>query len=173
MRRIPAIFLGCAISLTMLLCLTGIHAFSDMSLYAMKPPPTPISPPRMEHYSLPFEVDAMLVDEAERTAQPAGQGNPLRGKDLFERRCTGCHSLTENREGPRLQGVYGRTSGEVAGFAYSDALKKAHIVWSDTSLEQWLTDPDTLVPGNEMSFQVPKPQERRDIIEFLQESAGK
>jgi cytochrome c2 len=157
----------------MSLCLTGIHPFSDMSLYAMKASPPPISPLRMEHFSLPFEVDAMLVDEAERTGQPTGQGNSLRGRDLFERRCIGCHSLAQNREGPRLQGVYGRASGEVAGFAYSAPLKKAHIVWNDASLEQWLADPDTLVPGNEMSFQVTKPQERRDIIEFLKESAGK
>ena len=29
-----------------------------------------------------------------------------------------------------LQGVYGRTSGTVPGFPYSDALKKANIVWN-------------------------------------------
>jgi cytochrome c len=159
MRRI--LFFGCAISLAMSLCLVSIHPLGDTSLYAM------------ENFSTPPKVYAALVHEGEPTAQSVGQGNPLRGKDLFERRCTGCHSLTENREGPRLRGVYGRTSGEVAGFAYSAALKKAHIVWNDESLQQWLTDPDTFVPDNNMGFQVPKPQERRDIIAFLKESAGK
>jgi cytochrome c len=52
-------------------------------------------------------------------------------------------------------------------------LKKAHIVWNDATLDQWLTDPDTLVPGNNMEFRVPKAQERRDLIRFLQQSAGK
>jgi hypothetical protein len=30
------------------------------------------------------------------------------GKELFEKRCTGCHSLDQDKEGPRLKGVYGR-----------------------------------------------------------------
>jgi cytochrome c len=46
-------------------------------------------------------------------------------------------------------------------------VKQAHIVWDDKSLEQWLADPDTLVPGNDMAFHVTKPDERRDLIAFL------
>jgi cytochrome c len=96
-------------------------------------------------------------------------GDPLRGKEVFEKRCTGCHALTQNGEGPRLQGVYGRTSGQVAGFTYSPALRKVHVVWNDKTLERWLADPDTLVPGNNMEFHVAKPQERRDLIRFLKQ----
>ena len=33
------------------------------------------------------------------------------GKELFEKRCGGCHSLDRDKEGPRLGGVYGRTAG--------------------------------------------------------------
>jgi cytochrome c len=119
---------------------------------------------RWTHEKLPMEGDSR--------AEPAGEGDPDRGKDVFERRCTGCHALTQDREGPRLQGVYGRTSGEVPGFLYSPALKHAHIVWNDTTLDQWLTDPDTFVPGNNMDFHVPKPQERRDLVEFLKQGAN-
>lgn len=111
--------------------------------------------------------------EAGSVAQPAGEGDPVRGEEVFERRCTGCHALEQNREGPRLQGVFGRTSGVVPGFTYSSALIKARIVWSDSSLEQWLTDPDTFVPGNNMDFHVAKPQERRDLIRFLKQESGK
>jgi len=109
-------------------------------------------------------------------AQPmpqAGEGDPAHGKTLFEKRCTGCHALTQNREGPRLQGVYGRTSGTAPGFAYSAALRKAHIVWDDKSLEKWLTDPDAFLPGNDMDFLVSKPQDRQDIISYLRQSSGK
>jgi cytochrome c len=102
-----------------------------------------------------------------------GEGNPIRGKEVFEKRCTGCHAMEQNREGPRLQGVYGRTSGIVPGFGYSAALKQAHIVWNDASLEQWLADPDTLVPGNNMEFHVAKPQERRDLIAVLKQGVTK
>jgi cytochrome c len=104
---------------------------------------------------------------------PVHEGDPARGKETFEKRCTGCHALTTDREGPHLQGVFGRTSGTVPGFSYSDALKNAHIVWDETSLEKWLTDPDVLVPGNNMEFHVPKPQERADLVQFLKETAKK
>lgn len=100
-------------------------------------------------------------------------GDPARGKALFERRCTGCHALTQNREGPRLQGVYGRTSGTVPDFAYSAALNKTHFAWDESSLERWLTDPDALIPGNEMDFLLPNPQERRDIVSYLRQTSGK
>jgi len=100
-------------------------------------------------------------------------GDPAKGKQVFEKRCTGCHALEQNREGPRLQGVFGRTSGEVPGFPYSLALIKAHIVWNESSLEQWLTDPDALVPGNNMEFHVPNAQERSDLVSFLHQNSGK
>jgi len=106
-----------------------------------------------------------------RASDAAGQGlmeaDALRGKDIFERRCTGCHAMEQDREGPRLRGVFGRTSGTVAGFDYSPALKKAQVVWNENTLEQWLADPDALVPGNNMEFHVAKAQERRDLIRFL------
>jgi cytochrome c len=105
--------------------------------------------------------------------QVVTEGDALRGKDIFERRCTGCHAMEQDREGPRLRGVFGRTSGTVAGFDYSPALKKAQVVWNDTTLERWLADPDALVPGNNMEFHVAKAQERRDLIRFLKESAGR
>jgi cytochrome c len=89
------------------------------------------------------------------------------GGELFGKRCTGCHSLTQNGEGPRLGGVVGRTSGSVPGYQYSDALKKAHIVWDETTLDKWLTDPDQVVPGTQMDFSLPKAQERQQIIRYL------
>jgi cytochrome c len=105
--------------------------------------------------------------------QPNVDGDPARGKALFEKRCTGCHSLTQNREGPQLQGVYGRTSGTVAGYAYSPGLKAAHIVWNEKSLGKWLTDPDASIPGNNMDFLVSNPQERADLISFLKQISVK
>jgi cytochrome c len=100
------------------------------------------------------------------------QGDADRGKAVFQMRCTGCHSLTQDREGPHLQGVYGRISGTIHGFQYSNALKNAHILWSDTTLNRWLTDPDSFVPGNNMDFHVARPDERADLIQFLKKQSG-
>jgi cytochrome c len=99
----------------------------------------------------------------------AAYGNAKLGKLVFEKRCVGCHTLDQNREGPRLAGVYGRASASVPQFTYSVALRKAHITWNDESLDRWLTDPDTYVPGNDMEFGVKKPDERRNLIAYLKQ----
>ncbi len=90
-----------------------------------------------------------------------------RGKELFEKRCTGCHSLDRNKEGPNLRGVYGRPAGTAPGFNYSEALRSAHFVWDEPRLQQWLTDTQSLVEDNNMDFHVPKADERTEIIRFL------
>jgi cytochrome c len=104
---------------------------------------------------------------AQATAQSKG------GKDLFEARCTGCHALERDKEGPRLAGVYGRTAGSVPSFQYSDALPKSKIVWDEQTLDRWLTDPDKMVPGNDMTFRVPGAEDRRKIIEFLKQQSAR
>jgi cytochrome c len=98
---------------------------------------------------------------------PTDDGDATRGKAVFEKRCTGCHALETDHKGPRLAGVYGRKAGSVAGFAYSNGLKNLGVTWNDATLEKWLTDPDVMVPDNNMSFSVPKEEERRDLIAFL------
>ena len=92
------------------------------------------------------------------------------GKELFEKRCSGCHALDRDKEGPRLRGVYGRVAGSVDSFQYSEALKKSKITWTDETLEQWLTDTEKLVPGNDMTFHVEKGAERTDIIAYLKQT---
>lgn len=90
-----------------------------------------------------------------------------RGKDLFVRRCSGCHALDSNKEGPRLRGVYGRKSASLPGFAYSDALKKTTIRWDEASLDRWLTDPDAVARDTDMAFRLTDADERKAVIAFL------
>jgi cytochrome c len=107
------------------------------------------------------------------SASLLGQGRPsVSGKELFERRCGGCHALDRDKEGPRLGGVYGRMAGSVDSFEYSEALKKSRIIWNDESLEKWLTNPEQFVPNNNMDFHLENAGERRDIIAYLKKSSG-
>jgi cytochrome c len=107
-------------------------------------------------------------------ATEVGPGsNAANGKVLFEKRCTGCHSLEKNKEGPRLAGVYGRKAGSVADFNYSNELKTSKITWDGPTLDRWLTNPDAVVPDNDMAFHVSDSRERADIIEFLRVSSGR
>jgi cytochrome c len=89
------------------------------------------------------------------------------GQALFQKRCSGCHALDADREGPRLRGVVGRAAGTVKTFQYSEALKNAKHVWDEANLDKWLTDTESVVPDNDMSFQVPKQEERAAIILYL------
>jgi cytochrome c len=100
-------------------------------------------------------------------AAVAGAGDAVRGKAVFEKRCTGCHAMEADREGPHLAGVFGRKAGSVAGFNYSAGLKGSGITWTDVTLEKWLSDPDLMVKDNAMSISVPKAGERRDLIAYL------
>jgi cytochrome c len=92
------------------------------------------------------------------------------GKALFEKRCSGCHALDREKEGPRLGGVYGRTAGAIESFQYSDALEKSGIKWTEENLAKWLTDTEKLVPNNDMAFHVEKADERTEIIAYLKNS---
>jgi cytochrome c len=120
-------------------------------------------------------VVALVFGQAGSNSVPAARapGDAARGRQVFEKRCTGCHTLMRDYEGPHLAGVYGRTAGTAKGFDYSDALKSAHIVWDDETLERWLTDPQTMVPGAAMDFFVKDAQERADVIAFLKQQSGK
>ncbi len=109
-------------------------------------------------------VSLVVVSSLLAAGQSTGSG-----KELFEKRCGGCHALDRDKEGPRLGGVYGRVAGSVDSFQYSDALKKSKIAWTDEALDQWLTDTEKLVPGNDMTFHVEKATERAEIIAYLRQ----
>jgi cytochrome c len=99
-----------------------------------------------------------------------GDGDAGGGKMVFEKRCVGCHALDADREGPRLAGVFGRKAGSVPGFTYSAGLKNLGLTWNDVTLEKWLSDPDAMVPDNNMTFSVVKTEERRDLIAYLKQA---
>jgi cytochrome c len=116
----------------------------------------------------------LAVTVAASILSPSGRAATMpSGEELFKKRCGGCHALDNDKEGPRLRGVYGRTAGTVDSFQYSDGLKKSKVTWSDVTLDKWLTDTDKLVPDNDMTFHVESPDERREIISFLKKISGK
>ncbi len=95
-------------------------------------------------------------------------GDAVKGEQLYESRCTGCHSVDANRVGPKHRGVVGRIAGSVADFNYSPALKKAGGPWTPERLDMWLTNPQKLIPGARMGFRLAKPEDRADVIAYLQ-----
>jgi cytochrome c len=84
-------------------------------------------------------------------------------------RCAGCHSTQagQNKIGPSLAGVFGRTSGSVPGYNYSAALKNAHLTWDARTLDKFLQNPGGLVHGTKMFATVPNADTRQRIIAYL------
>lgn len=92
------------------------------------------------------------------------------GEALYEG-CQDCHSLDKNDVGPKHRGVFGRKAGSVPDYDYSDELKNSGLVWNETTLDKWLTNPQGLVPGAKMFYHLADPADRADVIAFLREKA--
>ncbi len=103
----------------------------------------------------------------------AQNGDAARGQQNF-RACAPCHSLEPDRNmtGPSLANLWGRKAGSLPSFErYSEALKASGIIWDDRSLDGWLTDPDRMVPDNEMPFNgIKDTRVRADLLAFLKDA---
>jgi cytochrome c len=118
-------------------------------------------------------VTLALVSFASISSAYAQQGDASRGQHDF-RACAPCHSLEPDRNmtGPSLANLWGRKAGSLPSFhRYSDALKSSGIIWDDRALDGWLTDPDRMVPGNDMPFNgIKDARDRADLLAFLKEA---
>ncbi len=110
---------------------------------------------------------ALLATTAAPALAAPLAGDVVRGERLYGSRCGLCHSLENNRFGPRHRGVYGRRVAAVPGFHYSKALAAQAFTWNDQTLDAWLADPKRLVPGTSMGARTASPQDRADLIAYL------
>lgn len=99
------------------------------------------------------------------------------GERQFARKCSICHTLTEDggrRAGPSLYGVFGRRAGTLPGYAYSEALTDIDLVWSDETLDKLFDiGPDHYTPGSKMPMQrIVRDEDRADLIAYLKEAGG-
>ena len=99
-------------------------------------------------------------------------GDAGAGRALYQARCTACHSLDYNGVGPAHRGVFGRAAAQAPGFAYSDALKSARVIWNEDTLDRWLADPEKVAPGQRMGVNVPEAKDRADLIAYLKQAAA-
>jgi cytochrome c len=110
----------------------------------------------------------LLVAAMQGVAQTATTPPP--GEVLFKQQCGTCHSVVKSddeRAGPSLFGVVGRTAGKLPGFNYSPALKSSTLVWNATTLDHWLTDSNTAIPGSYMNYRQADAAKREQIIAYL------
>ncbi|KAF8134892.1 cytochrome c C1 [Boletus edulis] len=102
---------------------------------------------------------------------PYAPGDATKGASLFKTRCAQCHTVgvgEPNKVGPNLNGIFGRKTGQVEGFSYTDANVKKGITWSDDTLFEYLENPKKYIPGTKMAFAgLKKEKDRCDLITYL------
>jgi cytochrome c len=92
------------------------------------------------------------------------------GQDVFADNCAVCHSpdAGTNKLGPSLFGIVGRKAGSVADYTYAPAMKNAGLTWDATTLDKYVTDPQSVVPGTKMLFPgIKSADDRKALIQYL------
>ncbi len=119
---------------------------------------------RRTYLSILFSASVLICAAA---WSDQGSGDATRGKELYESRCFACHSVEANRVGPMHMGVFGRKAGSIEDYEYTKQVKRSKIVWNEKNLDKWLTNPEKVIAGQKMGYQVPDAVDRADIIAYL------
>lgn len=147
--------------------------------------PSETTPPKSNVEAAPTEVSS----EAPETTPPAAPAKTVeaspefadlpepyksasysRGKRTY-RTCSSCHLLDPdagNLVGPNLHGMFDRKAGELEGYNFSKVLQEADFQWTAEELDSWLANPNSYLPGNNMSFTgVQREKDRDAVIAYL------
>ena len=104
------------------------------------------------------------------TAMANAAGDAKAGASVFSR-CAVCHTNDKGGGdglGPNLFGIAGRKAASRPGFAYSPALKKADLTWTDVNLTKWVAGPARVVPGTKMAFAgITSKKQQADVVAYL------
>jgi cytochrome c len=119
-----------------------------------------------------FTASLIFIALAE-AAQAADTGDAAAGKAYFTQTCTQCHSAEPGdgggEIGPTLVGLIGRSAGlGDTRFAYTKALKDSKLIWNLETLERFLADPATTVPGTTMPMPVAVKKDRDNLFAYFQ-----
>jgi len=117
--------------------------------------------------SMSLASGARLLALLALAAEPAAAADAEHGKVLFET-CAACHSDRTDALGPSLKGVFRRQAASLDGFRYSNPMKRANLVWDETNLRDYISNPQAKVKGNRMPYGgMSNPKDVDDLIAYL------
>ena len=120
--------------------------------------------------AVPAEGEAPAAAAATGVESLLATADVKKGEAVFKK-CAACHTINQGGAsgiGPNLYGAVGKPHAHVAGFAYSDALKKVPGNWDFKALDAWLESPRKYAPGTKMTFAgIGNPEERANLIAYL------
>jgi cytochrome c len=98
---------------------------------------------------------------------PVAAADVEHGKALYQT-CIACHTERPDALGPSLKGVVGRRSAALEDFRYSNAMKRANLIWDEDNLRAYIQDPQAKVKGNRMPYGgLTDTKDIDDIIAYL------
>ena len=116
------------------------------------------------------ETAALALAVLMLTCGAAAAQDVVEGEEVFKK-CRACHQVGESAKnvvGPKLNGLFGRKSGSIEGFNYSEANKNSGITWDEASFAKYIADPKAAMPGNKMAFAGLKDdKDVKDLTAFL------
>lgn len=114
-----------------------------------------------------FTALSLMTMSCTANAQDAAAGEKSFNK------CRACHQVGEtakNGVGPVLNGLFGRKSGSIEGYSYSDANKNSGITWDEPTFADYIKNPKAKIPGTKMAFAgITNEQEIKDLTAFLKQ----
>jgi len=113
---------------------------------------------------------AVVLGACLTQAVQAQPGDVKRGADVFAAQCSECHSARagKNKKGPTLFAVMGRRAGETPDFKYSDAMRQSGWNWDSETLQRYLAQPKSALPGGSMKYDGLSDQKAlEDLLAYL------
>jgi aldose sugar dehydrogenase len=118
-------------------------------------------------------LSSLPPPSVEEAPSPSTMTAEERGRQYFLGACANCHGLRgEVGIGPPLNGVIGRPVATIPNFGYSTALARRRDVWTESLIEKFITNPESVAPGTRMPPTGLGDWHAEDIAAYLKTTHG-